>query len=227
MNLHNLGLVPLWYSAFLLSIVCHEAAHALAAKVGGDDTAEDQITIHPMPHIRREPVGTVLVPLASLFWMGFPIGWASAPYNHYWAVRYPRRASLMALAGPAANFLLVILAAICMHIGLATHFFTYPDYFSFTSIIAGTGPWSAAMAIFLSIMLSLNLLLGVFNLIPLPPLDGISIIGLILPVRYALKLQDAAKNPQFAMVGMIAAWFIVPVIFSPAFVIGLKILFLY
>jgi hypothetical protein len=60
---------PLWYVAFLLSVTCHEAAHAWAALRLGDDTASrgGQVTLNPMPHIQREPLGMVVVPLVSLF----------------------------------------------------------------------------------------------------------------------------------------------------------------
>ena len=65
MSQEQLALFPLWYVAFLLSLTCHEAAHALVAKWGGDLTAyySGQVTLNPLPHIRREPFGTVLVPI--------------------------------------------------------------------------------------------------------------------------------------------------------------------
>ena len=101
-----------WYVAFLFCTVLHEAAHAWAAKLGGDLTAYDggQVSIDPVPHIRREPVGMVVLPLLSLIMShgSWPFGYASAPYDPYWAMRYPKRAALMALAGPAANLLTAI-----------------------------------------------------------------------------------------------------------------------
>src|SRR3990167_6103885 len=101
-----LGVV--WYAVFLFSTTCHEAAHAWAAKLGGDPTAAlgGQASINPLPHIQREPLGTVVVPVASYLLGGWMIGWASAPYDPLWAERHPRRAGLMALAGPGANLLL-------------------------------------------------------------------------------------------------------------------------
>ena len=76
-----LAIAPMWYVAFLLSLTCHEAAHALVADWGGDSTAAlgGQVTLNPVPHIQREPVGTVLVPIISLVWMQWMIGWASVP----------------------------------------------------------------------------------------------------------------------------------------------------
>ncbi|MGB5220158.1 MAG: hypothetical protein WBN60_03955, partial [Polyangiales bacterium] len=59
--------LPLWLAAFLLSLTCHEAAHALAGRLGGDSTAGAQVTLDPMPHIKREPFGTLVVPIVSFF----------------------------------------------------------------------------------------------------------------------------------------------------------------
>ncbi len=109
------------YIVFLFSTTCHEAAHGLVAKLGGDSTAAlaGQVTLNPVPHIRREPWGMVVIPiLAFLFTRGM-IGWASAPFDPLWEQRQPRRAALMALAGPAANFTLMFIAAAGLRIGSA------------------------------------------------------------------------------------------------------------
>ncbi len=113
----------IWYVAFLFSTTCHEASHALAAKLGGDETAAlgGQVTLNPIPHIRREPFGMVVIPLLAFFMSGSMIGWASAPYDPLWERRHPRRAAWMALAGPAANFSLMLLAAVGIRIGAAMH----------------------------------------------------------------------------------------------------------
>src|SRR5690242_21552184 len=89
-----------WYGAFLFSTICHEAAHAWSALRLGDDTAArgGQVSLNPWPHVRREPVGMVIVPLLSWFAAGWMIGWASAPYDRTWARQFPRRAALMAVA---------------------------------------------------------------------------------------------------------------------------------
>ena len=108
-----------WYLVFLVSTSCHEAAHAWSAHRLGDDTAYrgGQVSLNPAAHIKREPFGMVVVPLLSYFFGGWMIGWASAPYNPEWALRYPRRSAVMALAGPAANLILVVLAAVLMRLG--------------------------------------------------------------------------------------------------------------
>jgi hypothetical protein len=94
------------YVVFLFSTTCHEAAHALVAKLGGDTTAAlgGQVSLNPIPHIRRSPFGMVVIPIISFLFSGGMIGWASAPYDPSWERRHPRRAAWMALAGPAANF---------------------------------------------------------------------------------------------------------------------------
>src|SRR5512139_3082516 len=94
------GLV--FYVVFLFSTTLHEAAHAWAALRGGDPTAYQggQVSLDPMPHIRREPFGMVVLPLLTALATGWPFGYASAPYNPNWAVRHPDRAAWMALAGP-------------------------------------------------------------------------------------------------------------------------------
>src|SRR6185503_4111775 len=98
----------IYYVAFLFSATAHEAAHAWAAKLGGDLTAYHggQVSLDPRPHIRREPVGMVVLPILSTILSGWPLGFASAPYDPHWALRHPRRAGWMAVAGPAANILI-------------------------------------------------------------------------------------------------------------------------
>jgi len=73
----------IWYIVFLFSTTCHEGAHALIARIGGDSTAfhGGQVTLNPWPHIRREPFGLVVVPILSYFVAHWMIGWASAPYD--------------------------------------------------------------------------------------------------------------------------------------------------
>src|SRR6202171_469614 len=106
------------YVVFLFSTTCHEAAHALAAKWGGDLTAfhGGQVTLSPVPHIQREPFGMVGMPLLSFIltkgsWM---MGWASAPFDPYWQRGHYRRAAWMAFAGPGAHFTLMLFAALAI-----------------------------------------------------------------------------------------------------------------
>src|SRR5260370_14752854 len=100
-----LALGFIWYLAFLFSTTCHEAAHALAAKIGGDDTAfiGGQVSLNPVPHIQREPWGMAVIPILSLIISKSIIGWASAPYHPAWERRPPPPAASTALSGPSPN----------------------------------------------------------------------------------------------------------------------------
>jgi Zn-dependent protease len=186
----------IWYVVFLFSTTCHEAAHALAAKLQGDETAAKggQVTLNPIPHIRREPFGMVLVPIGSAILSGgaYLFGWASAPFDPDWAYRYPRRAAIMALAGPAANFTLMFLAVIGIQAGRHFHVFSQES-------------WGAFLGQVLLIAFALNLLLGIFNLLPAPPLDGSSVIMLFMGDSTARRYLDWLRGGNFALVGLLVA----------------------
>jgi Zn-dependent protease len=192
-----LALGFIWYVAFLFSTTCHEAAHALAAKIGGDDTAfaGGQVSLNPIPHIQREPWGMVVIPILSLIINGSIIGWASAPYNPEWERRHPRRAAWMALAGPATNYTLMLIAAVALRLGWSQGWLHEdavtgkPDFVS-----------SVLVAFF-----SLNLLLGTFNLLPVPPLDGSTAIMLFMGETRSQRYLDWLRGNSYAMVGLLLA----------------------
>jgi Zn-dependent protease len=212
------------YVVFLFSTTCHEAAHSLVAKWGGDTTALEggQVSLSPLPHIKREPFGMVIVPLLGIAMGTGLIGWASAPYNPLWSQRHPKRAAWMSLAGPIANFSLALIAGILMRIGLASGTFVplYPSPAHIVGAANPTGIWDGIAAV-LSILFSLNVLLGCFNLIPFPPLDGYGVLGLLTTATGALKLQEfRVKMGVIGLLGLIAAWqffnYIYPSLFSAA-----------
>jgi Zn-dependent protease len=220
----------IWYAVFLFSTTCHEASHALAAKLGGDLTAfhGGQVTLDPSPHIRREPFGMVLIPIISYVLGGWMIGWASAPYDPYWQQRHPRRAGVMSLAGPAANFVLCIIAAIGIRAGLAFGAFEAPQSAVFTRITQAANPESSALgfaATFLSVLFFENLLLGTFNLLPLPPLDGSTGIVTFMDERTALRVLRFMGDPTLRMVGIIVAWYFFGKAFDPVFTLALNVLY--
>ncbi|MGH9776246.1 MAG: site-2 protease family protein [Candidatus Acidiferrales bacterium] len=226
METQSLALGLIWYIVFLFSTTCHEAAHAMVAKLGGDLTAfhGGQVSLNPVPHIRREPIGLVIVPILSFILAHWMIGWASAPYDPSWRERYPRRAAWMALAGPGANFALMLIAAIGIRTGMALGVFHPPQAASFTQItqVNAGGPEFAAT--FLSILFVENLLLGTFNLIPVPPLDGNSGITLLMSERVALRFAEFSRG-QLAFAGIILAWYLYGKIFMILFQVALNALY--
>jgi len=216
-NPHIITIGFLWYIAFLFSTVCHEGAHALAGKLGGDPTAFEagQVTLNPVPHIRREPFGLVLVPLLSYALNGWMMGWASAPYDPRWERRHPRRAGLMALAGPAANCTIMILAAVGIRAGLRLGLFDLPNQISLSSLVDATNPERFGfLATLLSIFFSLNLILFTFNLLPVPPLDGSTGIAVFLPEATAVRLIDFYHSSGLGFAGILIAWVVYRYVFD-------------
>jgi Zn-dependent protease len=229
MSIDAIALGLLWYVVFLLSTVCHEAAHALVAKWGGDLTAfhGGQVTLNPIPHIRREPFGMMLFPLITYVQAHWMMGWASAPYDPAWSYHYPRKAAKMALAGPAANFLLAILAAIAVHIGIAIGVFAAPEFARFTQIVDPVSPGLAeGSAKFLSLLFSLNILLGAFNLIPFPPLDGFNAVCIFMTDSGARRfIEMTGSIRRYSIIGLILSWFIFESLYGPIFAFAFKALY--
>ncbi len=219
----------LFYVVFLFSTTLHEAAHAWAAKLGGDLTAYHggQVSLSPVPHIRREPVGMVILPLVSVIISGWPFGFASAPYDPAWALRHPRRAAWMAAAGPAANLLLAAVAGGAIAAGAAAGYFTPPDSVVFSAVTAAQQPGVAdALAFLASAFFSLNLLLAVLNLLPLPPLDGSSVISLFMHDQTAVRYQEfLMRNRGLAIVGIIIAWQVFDYVFQPVWLAAVNLLY--
>jgi Zn-dependent protease len=223
---HVLWLGAIWYIVFLFSTTCHEAAHALVAKLGGDPTAAHggQVSLNPIPHIKRSPIGTVVVPIISYLTAGWMIGWASAPYDPEWQQRYPRRSALMALAGPAANFSLMIVAAIGIRIGMLAGVFREPVSANFTHVTQAITPGAEFAATLLSILFVLNLLLAAFNLIPVPPLDGSSAIMLLFSDEAALRYMQFTRQ-GFGFIGLFVAWYLFDKVFGYIFTFALNLLY--
>ena len=224
-----LALGALTYVVFLLSTTFHEASHALVAKLGGDPTAfrGGQVTLNPIPHIRREPFGMVVVPLLGILAGGGIIGWASAPYDPMWQLRHPRRAAAMALAGPAANFTLMLTAAAIMRIGLWERWFRPAERLGSSRLVesAASGNWEG-IATFVSILFSLNLLLGIFNLFPLPPLDGFSAAGLLMPEALAARwVRLGYSLGAWSFLGLLLVWRVFRYVYTPALVMALQLVY--
>jgi Zn-dependent protease len=207
----------------------HEAAHAWVAFKGGDPTAYlgGQASLDPWPHVRRHPFGMVILPLVSALMTGWPIGFASAPYDPDWARRHPRRAAVMALAGPAANLALVIVAALSLRIGQSAGVFYPPDHISFGALAASeAGATWTAIATFVSVLFSLNLLLCVFNLLPFAPLDGSAGITIFMKPEMTRKYQEFLwSTPMLGWLGLFLAWRVIDALFDPVFTAAASLIY--
>jgi Zn-dependent protease len=184
--------ISVWALPVLLAITFHEAAHAWAAWLCGDTTAQQQnrLSFNPINHI--DPVGTILVPgMLILMGTGMMFGWAKPVPVNTRNLRVPRRdMMLVAAAGPAANMTIALVAAILFHL---------VDYLP-GSIAewAGTTLWYTIW---------FNVILAVFNMLPLPPLDGGKVAVGLLPHRQAIKLESLERYGFMLVLGL---FFVVP-----------------
>lgn len=207
-----------WLTVFIVSITCHEAAHAWSAHRLGDPTAYHggQVTLNPGPHLQREPVGMLIVPIISYVVFRFPLGWGSAPYDPYWGMRYRERALLMALAGPAANLILVVLAGVILRSSIE---FGWAEHVQegisalLNHELPQQGP--ARLMLLAWILFHMNLILMVFNLIPVPPLDGSAIWPLLLNSRQLEWYESIRVQPSFLMIGILVASSIFGKLYGP------------
>ena len=221
---------PIWYAVFLFTLAFHEGAHALLAYLGGDRTAYHggQVTLNPIPHMRREPFGTVIVPLLSFFFGGWMMGWASTPYDPDWGRRHPQRLALMSAAGPFANLVLATFAFGVLRALLHVGYFVPPNRIDFGHMVApGTGgadSIAGALGFLLSVALNLNVMLFLFNLLPLPPLDGAGVVRGLFPGSIGQALDGLTRQPAFAIIGLLIAWQVFGPIQRGAFGIVLSLL---
>lgn len=168
----------LWVVPMVLAITLHEIAHGYAALALGDDTAKTQgrLSLNPLRHVDR--FGTIILPgfliITQLLTVGrvlFAFGWAKPVPVDPWRFANPRRGMmLVAMAGPAMNFFLAWLSALALH------------------PLAGANEWVAVFSEYLLLrFIIFNLVLGLFNLLPIPPLDGGRIMVGLLPYNLAVR----------------------------------------
>lgn len=185
--------------SFLIAIAFHEAAHAYMAVRLGDSTPkrEGRLTLNPMAHL--DVFGTIAIFLISFGW-GRPVRVNPSAFEN-------RRRDMMivALAGPMANFILAFLGILFVSLFVKIS----PELFFSGNSLLGQ---------FLTILISLNIFLGVFNLIPLPPLDGGSVLMGIMPKKIAPSVQeflDAHGQIIFFVLLAVNLVFHIPVITGP------------
>ncbi|MCG5511977.1 site-2 protease family protein [Ectothiorhodospira shaposhnikovii] len=177
-----LQIIAIWALPVLFAITLHEASHGWMAKQLGDPTAKmlGRLTANPIKHI--DPVGTIAVPIGLLIFTAltpappFVFGWAKPVPVNTRNLRNPQRdMAIVAAAGPTANLLMALFWALMIKIGL---------------MLQGTFDWAAVPLIYMGMAgITINILLMVLNLLPIPPLDGGRVVAGFLPARIAARYE--------------------------------------
>jgi Zn-dependent protease len=183
----------------IMSVIIHEVSHGYAALYLGDVTAKyaGRLTLNPIKHI--DPIGSIFLPVLFVIMnTGLILGWAKpVPYNPYNLRNQRWGEMIVAIAGPASNFVIAIV------FGLLIRFYevlSLPDSF---------------VILALSVVM-INVVLAVFNLIPIPPLDGSKVLFSILPSRYSLKIRSVFERSGIFLILFVAffMWrFILPIVY--------------
>jgi Zn-dependent protease len=186
----DLQVILFEFVVLLLSLTVHEAAHAWSADILGDPTARrlGRVSLNPVVHI--DPIGTLLFPLIAMLTRVPILGWAKpvpvnpANLHPQWARKY----MMIAAAGPASNLVLAIFGAIGMHaIGFA----------------GGSMPATAQIFQFLAALVQINVLLAVFNMIPVPPLDGGNVLSGLLHGQAAEVFNNLRPYGMLILYGLL------------------------
>ena len=182
----SIQLVP-----FIMAVVFHEYAHGFVAHYWGDDTAKSKgrLTLNPIPHM--DPLGTIIFPVINMLsGMNILFGWAKpVPINPSQFRKFRPGLFWVSLAGPGMNFLLAVVSAFLF---CAIHAWVPTTFYLQEPLIAMT-----------YVSISLNFALGIFNLIPLPPLDGSKIVEAFLPIAAARKYETIAKYSFFILIALL------------------------
>ena len=195
---NEIVLVGFYVVILLYSVIIHEVAHGAAALWLGDTTAKyaGRLTANPLSHL--DFIGSFIAPLFMYLSFGFAFGWAKpVPYNPYNLKNQKWGPALVALAGPASNILVAIIAAFTAKaIGLPLHLEkdiinNFNEWGTVSATIAGS--IGAIFYELLIIIVIINVFLAFFNLIPIPPLDGSKLLFSVLPI----KIETQAMLEQF------------------------------
>ncbi len=191
--------------AFAVAITFHEFMHAWSANLMGDPSAKDlgRVSLNPIAHI--DPIGTILLPLLLIFsGSGFVFGWAKpVPINPNNFRDRKIGEILTSLAGPIANFVIA---------------FVFSVLYNFL-------PNSGDFSTFLAVMVSINVLLMVFNLIPIPPLDGSHVLKMFLPYRVAATFERYGPWLLFPLVFLFGGYIIGPLVAIVQYALGVPWVF--
>ncbi len=168
----------------IMSVVIHEVSHGYSAYLMGDHTAKNagRLTLNPLAHL--DFMGSLVVPLLAYFSAGFMFGWAKpVPYNPYNLRNQKHGDAIVALSGPASNLFIALIFGLMLRFDL------------FANIANLTGA--------IQMVVVINLVLAIFNLIPIPPLDGSKILFSFLPYKYIELRQNLERYSLFLMLFVI------------------------
>ena len=192
--------IAIWILPVLLAVSLHEAAHAWMANKKGDSTAKSlgRLTFNPFKHI--DPIGTIVVPAVMIFATGFAFGWAKPVPINVRNLRNPKKDMMwVALAGPMSNFIMAFLWAVFLNLSV---FFI--DSRSTISLFFLLMPIAG---------ITINVILGVLNLLPIPPLDGGRIMAGLLPTSLAVIYNKIEPYGFFIIIALMLSGFLSTLIF--------------
>lgn len=205
----QIELIVISIGILIFSVIIHELAHGYAALFLGDPTAKlaNRLTLNPISHL--DPIGSVILPFFLALTSPFIIGWAKpVPYNPYNLRNQRWGEAIVAGAGPMANFVVAIIFGLLLRVGITSGFAT-ESFITITSFIV-----------------FINLLLGIFNLMPFPSMDGLKVLKSVLPYQYSHKVS--AFEQRMARYGMISLFlfiFIFIVLLWPIFIRVISFIF--
>jgi len=185
-------------AVLIMSVVIHEVSHGYSAYLLGDSTAKyaGRLTLNPLRHL--DFFGSLLVPLLTYMMGGFIFGWAKpVPYNPYNLKNQKWGPAIVGAAGPAANFFMALVFGLVLRFGAGSFL-----------------PLSSVGII--SLIIFINLLLGIFNLIPVPPLDGSKLLFAVIPYQWRNIQHSLERYGFFVLLFIIFfLWrFLIPIIFA-------------
>lgn len=209
-NLPLIQKIVIWAIPVIFAITVHEVAHGWVASKLGDNTAKmlGRLTLNPMKHI--DPIGTLLIPGLLLAFGGFIFGWAKPVPISSRHFKNPRRdMAIVAIAGPAANFLMAVLWAAILKLAV---------------VFLPENHWLALPVIYMGQAgIIINLILMLLNILPIPPLDGSRVLYAILPGRYADTLSRYEQY-GFIVVLLLLVTGVLGLILGPAFVFFMQMI---